>query len=147
MASPPSEQASELFTGGAAQAATTLLRATRAAKRTLLATRGTTDNAQLKPLNFLSLNSSAWKRNGILSAFRMMGGPVLFTMGRDVVRKADVDGRRQLMVQLMKTTDGDPMPLPVERLLLESDGVLAGVLSYDHTAEGCSGPTLARDTH
>eukprot|EP00965_Chrysotila_dentata_P115091 3805144-Pleurochrysis_carterae.AAC.1 len=66
----------------------------------------------------------------MLTAFRMRGGGVLFTLGRDVVRPDAGDGG--LLVQLYDAEGGEVIPVPVmERLVQQSDGALQGVLSYD----------------
>eukprot|EP00965_Chrysotila_dentata_P016717 554576-Pleurochrysis_carterae.AAC.1 len=69
----------------------------------------------------------------------MRGGGVLFTAARDVV-KPDANGGG-LIVQLYSEEGGDPYPLPVEKLVQESDGVLQGVLSQGNR-QGSAAPSL-----
>eukprot|EP00965_Chrysotila_dentata_P091041 3005956-Pleurochrysis_carterae.AAC.1 len=97
MASPASGRATEMFKCEAAKATAALLQAVRTGKRASGTTRSVEETVQAKPVDWVGQNASAWKRYGMLTAFRMRGeGGVLFTAGRDVVRETEVDGRRQL---------------------------------------------------
>eukprot|EP00965_Chrysotila_dentata_P057561 1909558-Pleurochrysis_carterae.AAC.1 len=132
MASPASAAAVDMFKGQAERAAAALMRATRAAKKAASATQGADDSLPSRPIDWQGMSASAWKRFGALSAFRMRNsGTVLFTEGRDVVREATVDGRDRIMVQLLGVAADVVTPVSVEQLLVNSDGVLPGVLSFD----------------
>eukprot|EP00965_Chrysotila_dentata_P151623 5011252-Pleurochrysis_carterae.AAC.1 len=68
-------------------------------------------------------------------------GTVYFTAGQDVVREATVDGATTTLVQLMEIAEDAIIQLPVQQLLMASDGVLQGVLSYDQR-RGAAAPHM-----
>eukprot|EP00965_Chrysotila_dentata_P029809 991131-Pleurochrysis_carterae.AAC.1 len=65
-------------------------------------------------------------------------GTVYFTAGRDVVRETMIEGTNTLVVQLLEIADDAVVQLPVQQLLMASDGVLQGVLSYDQRRGGAA---------
>eukprot|EP00965_Chrysotila_dentata_P025344 842249-Pleurochrysis_carterae.AAC.1 len=139
MAEPAGERAGAMFTGGARRAASALQQATQEARKALEAVGGGRSSMPPPVLDWLALDVKGWERYGMLSAFKMRGGGVLFTAARDVV-KPDANGGG-LIVQLYSEEGGDPYPLPVNKLVQESDGVLQGVLSQGNR-QGSAAPSL-----
>eukprot|EP00965_Chrysotila_dentata_P031080 1035510-Pleurochrysis_carterae.AAC.1 len=73
-----------MFSGGARQAIAALQQTTREARKALEAVGGGRSSLPPPVLDWLSLDVRGWERHGMLSAFRMRGGGVLFTAARDV---------------------------------------------------------------
>eukprot|EP00965_Chrysotila_dentata_P031424 1047395-Pleurochrysis_carterae.AAC.1 len=86
MAEPAGERAGAMFYGGARRATTALQQATRDARKALEAVGGGRSSPPPPIMDWLALDVKGWERQGMLSAFRMRGGGVLFTAARDVVK-------------------------------------------------------------
>eukprot|EP00965_Chrysotila_dentata_P230393 6197749-Pleurochrysis_carterae.AAC.2 len=88
MAEPASGRAGAMFSVGARQAtaaATAALQlAVREARKALEAVGSGKSTLPPPVTDWLTLDAKSWERQGMLTAFRMRGGGVLFTLGRDV---------------------------------------------------------------
>eukprot|EP00965_Chrysotila_dentata_P070550 2332043-Pleurochrysis_carterae.AAC.1 len=86
MTEPAGERAGAMFLGGARQATAALQQATREARKALEAVGGGRSLPPPPITDWRALDVKRWERQGMLSAFLMRGGGVLFTAARDVVK-------------------------------------------------------------
>eukprot|EP00965_Chrysotila_dentata_P256436 6212539-Pleurochrysis_carterae.AAC.1 len=95
------------------------------------------------PIDFSSLGLICWNRHGAHSLFRLAGGGLLFTGGRDVAHRLAAQDADDITVNVMRVGGGEPEAVAAGQLLaLSNDALVPGVLTGKDQRRGAAAQGL-----